>query len=299
MLVALSRALRPHDTPREAEPAGEPPAGPVPGCPFCPGAEASTPPESWALRPDGSAPDTPGWWVRAVPNRYPSVPAEDGVHEVIVTSPRHVVAFGDLDDAEAGAAVDAWALRSRAVERDPRGLWPFVFLNQGAAAGASLQHSHAQVVGLPFAPPRLVDRARGFVGADHCPVCGELADLGGREVMRDSGLVAWFPRVPSLSAALRVAPVAHAPDWDPAPGATLGPMLRRLSAALSRVAPTRAMNLWVHRAPPGGMDAYHWHAELVVRIGTLAGLELGAGVLALTRDPEVMADRMREALGTP
>ncbi len=295
--MALSRAHRPHDVAaRPSAPPREPvPEGPVPGCPFCAGAEDRTPPEVWSLR-DGGAPDTPGWRVRAVPNLYPAVPAERGVHEVIVSTPRHVVRVGDLTDAEARDAVDGWAVRVRAVEADPRGLWPFVFLNQGAQAGASLQHSHAQAVGLPFAPPRLVARARAFIGASRCPVCAEIADLGDREVLRRDGLVAWFPRVPSLSGALRIAPEAHAPDWGEAPGAALGPMLRRLADALGRAAPTDAMNLWVHRAPPGGMDAYHWHTELVARIGTLAGLELGAGVLALTRDPSEMAARVRDEL---
>jgi UDPglucose--hexose-1-phosphate uridylyltransferase len=298
MLVALSRAHRPHDVARgrpAPPPRGAVPEGPVPGCPFCPGAEAATPPESWSLRATG-APDAPGWRVRAFPNLYPAVPSGAGVHEVVVTSPRHVVEVGDLTDAEATDAVDAWAARARAVEGDPRGLWPFVFLNQGAPAGASLQHSHAQVVGLPFAPPRLVARARAFIGAAHCPICEELADLGDREVLRSGGLVAWFPRVPSLSGSMRVAPAEHLPDWDAAPGAALGPVLRRLAGAIGRAAPTEALNLWVHRPPPGGMDAYHWHTEIVARLGTLAGLELGAGVLALTRDPSEMAARVREEL---
>ena len=48
-------------------------AGGAPEDPFAPGNEACTPPEVYAVRPDGSAPDTPGWRVRVVPNRYPAL----------------------------------------------------------------------------------------------------------------------------------------------------------------------------------------------------------------------------------
>jgi UDPglucose--hexose-1-phosphate uridylyltransferase len=234
--------------------------------------------------------------VRVVPNKFPAVPDEYGVHEVLVTAPRHVVDVADLTDAEAVDAIDAWAVRSADAEADPRGLWPFVFLNQGALAGASLQHSHAQLVAVPFAPPRLAARARAFAGASTCPICTELAAAGDRVVARGRGLAAWFPAVPSLSGAMRIAPEDHVSDWGTAPGAALGPLLRDMCAALTRAVGTSALNVWVHRPPPGGEPRYHWHAEVVVRLGTLAGLELGAGVLALTRDPLEMAARVREVL---
>ena len=41
--------------------------------PFAPGHEDRTPPEVYAVRPDGGSPDTPGWTVRVVPNLYPAL----------------------------------------------------------------------------------------------------------------------------------------------------------------------------------------------------------------------------------
>lgn len=267
----------------------------MPGCPFCPGAEHATPPERWADRPGGGAPDCPGWRVRAFANLYPVMPPDEGVHEVIVSSPRHVEGLGDLPGDDVAVAVDAWAARLRATAADPRGLWPFAFLNQGLLGGASLRHSHAQVVGLPMAPPLLVERARGFARAERCPICAELA-TGDNVVARRDGLVAWCPAVPALSGAVRIAPERHAPEWGEAPGGGLGPLLRDLLAAATALTPTRAANVWVNLAPPGGMDRYHWHVEVVPRVGTLAGLELGAGVLALTREPAAAAAALRERL---
>src|SRR4029079_16415534 len=72
------------------------PGGP---CPFCPGNESETPPEVFALRSDRSLPNTPGWKLRIVPNRYPAVgspPVEGtfdtGKHQVLIETAEH-----DLD----------------------------------------------------------------------------------------------------------------------------------------------------------------------------------------------------------
>src|SRR3954454_18581276 len=46
-------------------------------CPFCEGREDRTPPETWADRPGGGTPDSPGWRVRAVPNLYPALAQSD------------------------------------------------------------------------------------------------------------------------------------------------------------------------------------------------------------------------------
>ena len=49
------------------------------GDPFAEGNESQTPPEVYAVRPDGSAPDTPGWRVRVFPNRYPALEPDGSV----------------------------------------------------------------------------------------------------------------------------------------------------------------------------------------------------------------------------
>lgn len=264
-------------------------------CAFCAGNEAETPPEVWADRPGAGPADGPGWRVRAVPNKFPALAPEEGVHEVVVNAPRHVVAFHELSDEEAARAVAAWRTRLQAVAADPRGLWPFLFLNQGAAAGASLAHSHAQVMGLPFAPPRLVARERAMA-AHPCALCADFADdaMSDRRVAEVDGLVAWCPAVPPLSGAVRVAPRAHLPGWDgPFDPAAVGRLLRRLLGAIGTGLGAEAANLWLHARRPGGPDTYHWHLDVVPRLGTLAGMELGAGVIAANRAPEAVAASLR------
>ncbi len=268
------------------------------GCPFCEGHEDQTPPETLALRPGGGPPDGPGWLTRAFPNKYPALGPDEGVHEVVVSTPRHVVDFWDLTDEEAGRAVWAWGERLRAIGRDPRGLWPFCFLNQGAAAGASLQHTHAQLLGLPFSPPRLAARERAFA-AGACPVCDDIAARDPERLVAEAdGLVAWCPAAPPFSAVVRIAPGRHAPDWDAGlDHEATGRMLRSVLGSIGRAFGAGAFNVWLNARRPGGADRYHWHLELVPRLGTLAGMELGTGVIALAHAPEAVAARVREAGG--
>ncbi|MCC6829932.1 MAG: hypothetical protein IT200_01170 [Thermoleophilia bacterium] len=289
---------RPHDVaddrPRMA--ALPPPAdAPVAGCPFCPGSEHETPPERWALRDHGPA-DGPGWRVRAVPNRYPVIVPPEGAHEVVVNSDRHVAAFWDLTAEQASWAARGWWEREEALTRASRRA--FVFLNQGAQAGASLEHTHAQLVGLPVDPPRLAAREASFLTGT-CPLCADLADPGDRLVARAGGLVAWCPRIPPLTAVVRIAPEVHAPRWDRPCAEALGRLLREVMRAAARVVGTDAANVWMHLGRHGGPDAVHWHVEAIPRIGTLAGLELGAGVYGLVVDPAAHAAGLRAAMAAP
>ena len=297
LLVATGRTERPHDTGRMAPSDMLPPDDAVhDGCPFCPGAEHETPPEVWADRAPGTLPNTPGWRVRAIPNRFPVLPTDEGVHEVIINTPRHVLAFWDLTPPEMRRAIDAWAQREVAMRSDPRGLWPFLFLNQGAAAGASLQHSHAQLIGFPFSPPRLAGREQAFLAAPTCPICDELEDRRLALIAEMGSLVAWCPQAPTLSGGVRIAPRAHLSEWPTRPGTELAAILQPVMRELSALVGTSAANLWLHQRRRDGSDTMHWHIEIVPRRGTLAGMELGAGVFSLLNEPNGLAHAIREGI---
>src|SRR5690348_14914203 len=64
VIVAADRAARPYTTAEGTDRRSGPAA-----CPFCPGHESETPPETCRAG-DGDA-DTPGWRIRVVPNLYP------------------------------------------------------------------------------------------------------------------------------------------------------------------------------------------------------------------------------------
>jgi UDPglucose--hexose-1-phosphate uridylyltransferase len=292
-------------------------------CPLCEGREQLTPPETYALRPGGGAPDSPGWLVRAVPNKYPVLsgtgepaPADpleqgrgdpplfasgpaSGAHEVIVHAPEHVTSLADLRAEQLAIAIDAWRARLSA---HPEAAYLHLIVNEGLAAGASLEHTHAQLYGLPFVPA-LVARERERFTAHNTRTMGGclLCDLLQEEVRRNERVVAvdehavlLAPYASRMPYELQLVPRKHALsilDYDVPPADLLLDGLARLKRALGGLPP---LNLWL-RSAPRGAEHFHWRIDVLPRITHLAGLELGAGVAVNVYPPERVAQDLREA----
>ena len=201
---------------------------------------------------------------------------------MIVHSPRHVRSLAELDDGELGAVATAWSARLEAGRAGER--WPYLFVNEGQEAGASLPHSHSQLAWLPEAPPAVAAELPNLAKAA-CAICKLLAD-DTLEIAFDSSIslrAASAPRVPYEAL---VAPLDHAA----APSETdLRAVLGLLRRAVDRLRDHEgpiALNVWLHAGE-------HWHFEVVPRISELAGIELGAELYVNWLPPEDAADRLR------
>jgi UDPglucose--hexose-1-phosphate uridylyltransferase len=270
-VIAPGRAKRPGAKRGALE---QPTAEELDSCPFCEGREDRTPPEVLAL-PQREPPDSPGWRVRVVPNLYPAFERQ----EVVVHVSRHARSLADLSDPELGQVAQAWRERRRAV---PSG-YLHAIVNEGRDAGASLPHSHSQLVWLREAPPAVVDERDAG-----CGVCEALSSSPLVVSERDGVvlLAAFGARAPYE---LHVAPRAHGGDAFASASlqtglALLAEGIRRLRALEGPV----PWNAWLH-------DSAHWHIELVPRLTVFAGVELGAGIYVNTVAPEQAAEELREA----
>lgn len=269
-MIAPRRADRPGALqPRIEEPTPEE----LERCPFCDGREDRTPPETFAL-PRGRDPDTPGWQVRVVPNLYPAFERQ----EVVVHAPRHVTSLADLSDEELALVALAWRERSAAA-RSAGFPYLHVAVNEGRAAGASLPHTHSQLVWLTSAPPAVtVERREG------CAVC-EL--LSNETVQLESGTVVHpAGRTPYE---FLVAPYEHDDRGLESPLLAAG--LKALARSIRRLHTVEGrtpLNAWLHAEG-------HWHIEVVPRLTVFAGIELGAGIYVNPLPPEQAAERLRQA----
>jgi UDPglucose--hexose-1-phosphate uridylyltransferase len=337
--LAPARAERPldWDAPRQGGPGGEAGESPPNACPFCEGSEGKTPLETWADRPGGGPANSPGWRVRAVPNLYPALSSEGaesapgaassapadplrassraaepdlftslpaaGAHEVVIHSPQHRRSLAELDDSELAAAVSGWRERMRALAADAS--YVQLIVNEGRDAGASLEHSHAQVYALGFVPVLVARERERFNAYNERTMGGDLlADVCSEEVRRGERLVAiddeaivicpWASRSPfELRIAPRRAAARFESDTDVGAGA-LGTALRALAARFGGRTPE--LNLWVRTAPPG-TETFHWHIDIAPRLAVKAGFELATGVDINIFPPERAASELREALG--
>jgi UDPglucose--hexose-1-phosphate uridylyltransferase len=235
------------------------------------------------------------------PDLFASHPAE-GDHEVIVHSPEHVRSLSELDEERFAGAVSAWRERMRALA----GAASYVHLivNEGPDAGASLEHSHAQLYAMRFVPAEIA-RERERAAAYHQRSMGGhlLSDVATEEVRRRERLVAiddeallvcpWASRSPFE---LRVIPRRPAPGFE-RDGETGTAMIRTAVGALAALfdSPPQ-LNLWVRTAPRGA-EEFCWHVDLVPRLTVRAGFELGTGVEVNVYPPERAAADLREAIG--
>jgi len=215
-----------------------------------------------------------------VPNLYPAFERQ----EVVVSVPRHARSLAELDDAELACVAAAWQARAAAAQREGFA-YVHALLNEGRDAGASLAHTHTQLVWFRDVPPAVaVERT----SAQNCGVCAllERADLVLEE--RD-GVVALAHPAGRLPYEALVAPRAHeeegfASERLPVALSLLAETIRRLHAVEGPV----PLNAWLHANG-------HWHLELVPRLAVLAGVELGAGVYVNALTPEDAAGALRDA----
>ena len=252
----------------------------VDSCPFCEGREDQTPPEAYAVGPQGRLPDTPGWVARVVPNLYPALEHQ----EVVIHSPRHARSFAELEDDELAAVARAWHARREAAFAEGFA-YVHLVLNEGRAAGASLPHSHSQLVWLREQPPAVVDESPHLQEGR----CGACAVLGKREELEiavrgdASLLVAPAGRAPYEQL---IVPEGHEPEPTEEDLLLAAELLRHAIRRLHDVEGAVPFNAWLH---PGA----HWHFELVPRLTVFAGLEFGAGIYVNPLPPEEAAARLR------
>ena len=232
------------------------------------------------------------------PDLFSARPAT-GAHEVLINSPRHVTALAELDDGEFADAVATWRERMRAHAEAP---YQQLIVNEGGGAGASLEHTHAQLYALPFVPAAVArERERAGAYAERTAGAGLLADVLIEEVRRKARLVAiddeaalicpWASRSPFE---LRVIPRREEARFEVDGGgaAMIATALRLLA---KRFDGPPELNLWVRTAPRGA-ENFQWHVDIAPRLTIKAGFELGTGVDINVYPPEQAASDLRDCL---
>ncbi|MEA2287267.1 MAG: UDPglucose--hexose-phosphate uridylyltransferase [Solirubrobacteraceae bacterium] len=313
-IVTPDRATRPGGG-LSAEPC--PPIDPATD-PFAEGHEDQTPPEVFAVRRPGTAPDGPGWSVRVVPNLYPALdpspeerdrsahpdlftatPAR-GAHEVVINAPDPVASLAELDLDQVRTAVGVWRERMRA--HADEAAYVHVIVNERREAGASLPHTHAQVYAMDFVPAAVARERERFGAYAQRTMGGNLLQdlvqeevkLGERIVAIDDEAVLMVPYGARFPYQLMLAPRrprARFDDDGPTGAALMYDGLSRLARRLGASPP---LNLWVRTAPRGA-DQFCWRIDIAPRLTQLAGLELGTGVHLNIVAPERAAAELRAA----
>ncbi|HEX5615595.1 MAG TPA: DUF4921 family protein [Acidimicrobiia bacterium] len=293
VIVAPGRAARP-----DTFTAHEERADAIAACPFCPGHERETPPETF--RTGSGAADEPGWTIRVFPNKFPIVTRTGagirGIHEVLVLSPDHRASFAELTPGDAREVVRV--MRDRLHAHLDEG-FPFAqgFMNRGAEAGASIAHPHAQMITIDVVPPAIDVVSRRFA-ADPDVLRRVIDDAArGDLIVADGPAVIWCPYASRGPFEMTVAVPGGGARFDTADNASvaavadaLGDALRRLQRVLGASVP---YNVVFDSGPVGA--PYQWFVRIAPRLHVTAGFEHTTDVYITTVRPEDAAEQLRTA----
>jgi len=288
------------------------------GCRFCYGNENDMP-EIIAHRKYGP-PNSPGWTVRVLPNKYPALRIEGelikeglgvfdmmtgvGAHEVIIDTPDHFRDMADLSYAEMEEVVWAYLARSIDLRRDKRFKYILIFKNYGESAGASLEHPHSQLIALPIVPKIVQEEIDGaskyFDYKERCVFC----DMLRQEQMEKERIIydgryftAFCPYVSRFSYEIWILPKKHQSDFALLQRdcvSCLAKALRDCLARMKGLLGDPSYNFIIHSAPINGHDRedYHWHIEIMPKLTKIAGFEWGSGFYINPVPPEIAAKNL-------
>lgn len=318
VVIASERAKRPQHQNVTGPSAGLEP------CPFCAGNEAMTPAEVLAYRDARARPNSPGWRVRVVPNKYPAFEASAvwqtqtdglyesmngvGVHEVIIESSEHVTDIGQLSEEQIALVLRAYRERLRHWRQDRRWRYLLVYKNQGERAGATLAHVHSQLVALPSVPKDIVDKTAGMIGhyeaTGRCIYCAMIEkEIVHRErlVSNDDRFIVLCPFAPRFAYETWILPRDHVPTFEQSSEADAIALARTLHdtlARLNRAVDEPPFNYVIHTSPieDPARSHYHWRMEIMPQLTRTAGFEWGSGTHINPVAPEVTAGLLRRAV---
>ncbi|NPA51558.1 MAG: galactose-1-phosphate uridylyltransferase [Aquificae bacterium] len=325
-IIAEERAKRPHDykeyTKEEATQ--------IENCPFEYGNEHMTPPEVFAIREKNTKPNSSGWKVRVVPNKYPAVSPQTpldyffrciydnvtgfGYHEVIIDTPDHFKQIQDFNKEDFQYLFTAFKERLKALSNDNRIKYIHIFKNHRKEAGKSLYHSHSQLIALPMIP-KLVDtqinQSRSYYKQkERCLLCDEVMyelETEERILYKNEKFVVYCPYASLYPFEIRIVPYPHSYSFLEIK--KFDYLIDAVKVAVKKLNNTLLdppFNLILYTSPPK-RDNYkipdyfynieifnHWYIEILPRITTHAGFELGTGYYINPVPPETAVNKLKQ-----
>ncbi|MDD5438766.1 MAG: DUF4921 family protein [Candidatus Omnitrophica bacterium] len=326
VIIAEGRSLRPGAFVKKNQP---PASSAAPACPFCAGHEGETPLEVYTIRDPKTKPNTPGWKVRVVPNKFPALGqglklvkkargmydmmTGFGAHEVVIETPHHGKEAKDQSNGEISAWLRALQLRVGDLRKDENLRYVLIFKNKGKTAGASLEHPHHQIIATPVTPKRVREELIGameyFKLKERCVFCDVIEEErsnGQRIIYENEDYISFCPYASRFPYEIWILPKAHGIDFHtdvvrkslPA----LAEHLKRVLGSMSDVLGDPEYNYLFHvapnRFPRFGYwrtieNDFHWHIELFPRLTIVAGFEWGSGFYINPVLPEEAAKALR------
>ena len=337
VLISTARGLRPR---KDEEPLQFNTDPIVTTCPFCKGNEEQTPPtlKSW--------PNEDKWAIRIVENLFPVLSDRQvsqnlsfglqqvidgyGRHEVVIDHNNHSIHVDEMSQEHLHALFKIYRDRMQVLySSDNRIKYVLVFKNFGPAAGASIAHTHSQIVAMPVVPENvanelqhshkhyqkfnqnifshLVDEALTFEATIYDRESGEVKrkiDVGQYVIEKTKRFIAIKPFASRFEWEVQIFPLFPQADYLDCSDEDLKDfvlLLKRTMLRLNKVIGGAQYNYFLHSIPHGEefqkhQNSYLWHLEICPRTSIPTGFELGSGLFVSTVSPEAAAKQLREVM---
>jgi UDPglucose--hexose-1-phosphate uridylyltransferase len=315
VIIGTERPRRPEDfqpilAPRSAGP-----------CVLCEGRESETPPELYAQRGADGRANGPGWRVRVVPNKFPSLRVEGeierrghgvydlmngvGAHEVVIESPRHEDTLASLPVSTIEEILHSYQERMLDLRRDTRFRSIVVFKNVRNATTVAQDHPHTHVLATPAVPAdvatELVQARSYFDYRERCLFCDILqqeTDENSRVVVALDQIVGLVPFAARSPFETWLLPRRHAAGFEHVTALErrdLARALKTLAQRIDALLPGAPVAFVLHSAPVGDEHAasYHWHVEVTPAAAVSGFQPEGSGFAVNPLPPEDAARFLR------
>ncbi len=291
VFYATDRAKRPHSYKKT-----EIKTTPKEYCPFCPEHESYTP--GVVYRSDDNS-------IRIVDNKYPFLPKNSqyfGLHDVLIDTPNHDEKMTDFSDEHMAKLIAVIKDRYTQLEDDERSRYVQVFKNQGKDAGASQSHSHWQLTSLcviPIKMEHIINVLKKFYeDTGKCYFCNLKFD--DRIVEENEYFISYIPADGKFPYGMDILPKRHIStikELTDEEVKAFGIILRNSLRRLNNIKEDIAYNVCLYSAPKntGSSEFYHFYAQIIPRIGYMAGFEFSTGCYINSTLPEIAAKELREA----
>ncbi|MBI4681824.1 MAG: galactose-1-phosphate uridylyltransferase [Nitrospirae bacterium] len=289
-------------------------------CAFCEGNEYTTPPEIMAFRSNGGKPNTPGWTLRVVSNKFPALNIEGklnrvgegifdkmngvGAHEVIIECPDHNLTLSTMPVKSVEEVLWAFHHRITDLKKDTRFRYVLVFKNEGDEAGASLEHTHSQLIALPIVPhlveEELFQAKQYYEYKERCIFCDIIhqeTEDPIRVIAENNDFIAIAPFASRSPFETMILPKKHESSFSPNGSfSLLAQMLQQTLKQIDKVLDLPPYNMMIHTSPFKNEqnEYYHWHIEIIPKLTKIAGFEWGSGFYINPTPPEEAAEFLRK-----
>lgn len=287
-------------------------------CPFCPGNEHMLN----TIIDETRNNIEPGWICRSIPNKFPALSQNSktqrhregfylcmggyGHHEVIIENPNHSKDLSHDDLNEFLNVIEMYHRRYQFLMMDSHIVMVTIFRNHGARAGTSLLHPHSQIIGSPTVPRyiRIQEQLAEIYFDDNgnCIYCDLIKNelmSEARIIVQNHSFVSFVPYAAKVPFEIWIIPRRHTAvfgDIIDNEKEDLAKILRDILKKLYYLLNDPDYNFIIHSYTRfrANEPHLHWFLQIVPRLLTPAGFEMGSGFNINPSIPEEDAELLRK-----